>query len=66
MQIEQQLPNKPNFPLIVGLSAVTIVILVLAGIMFIHWDGSHLTFGRSAHASRSFVAFPLAPQLTNG
>lgn len=66
MQIEQQLPKKPNFGLIVGLSAVTIVILILAGILFIHWNGSHLSFGRGTHAGRSFLVAPNAPLLTNG
>ncbi len=44
MEIEQRPPNQPNFLLIVILFGVALIALFILAILFIGFDGKHLTF----------------------
>ena len=44
MEIEQRPPEQPNFLLIVILFCVTIVVIFILAITFIHMHGGHLGF----------------------
>jgi hypothetical protein len=56
MEIEQKLPNGPNFFLIVILFCVTILIIFGLALFFVHFDGKHLTFRHhSAHPTSQSV-----------
>ncbi len=50
MDIEQLPPNQPNFLLVVILSGVALVVIFILAIVFVHFDGKHLTF-RHHHAN---------------
>jgi hypothetical protein len=56
MDIEQKLPNKPNFLLIVGLFCVTILVIFVLAYFFVDFDGKHLTFHHHrAHPTSELV-----------
>lgn len=38
MEIEQKPPNRPNFPLIVAIFSVVMVLGLVAAVMFVHFD----------------------------
>jgi hypothetical protein len=63
MEIEQTRPNGPNFLLIVGLFCVTILVIFVLALLFVHFDGKHLTFRHhSAHPTSQLApAAPLQP-----
>ncbi len=42
MEIEQRPPKKPNFPLIVALFAITIVVCLALGYLFLHHSAGHI------------------------
>jgi hypothetical protein len=65
MEIEQKLPNGPNFGLIVGLFCATLLIIFVLALFFVHFDGKHLTFRHhNAHPTsqllvpRTIIATP--------
>ena len=58
--VEQTLPNKPNFGLVFGLAGATILVFFVLALIFLHFDGSHLTFRHHySHPTSSLT--PLAP-----
>jgi hypothetical protein len=59
MDIEQLSPNKPNFPLIVALFCVTILILLGVGYWFLHRDAGKLLPKGNPHATIVQPAQPL-------
>jgi hypothetical protein len=42
--VEQHLPNRPNFGLVFGLAGAAILVFFVLALIFLHFDGSHLTF----------------------
>jgi hypothetical protein len=42
MDIEQVRPNKPNFGLVVGLSAAVMIVIFLIAYFTLDWDGKRL------------------------
>jgi flagellar basal body-associated protein FliL len=63
MEIEQINPRKPNFLLVVILSGITILILFVLALFFIHFDGKHLTFRHHSAHPTSQLRQP-APDIT--
>jgi hypothetical protein len=64
MEIEQKLPNGPNFGLIVGLFCATILVVFVLALIFVRFDGKHLTFrGHRQHPTSQLIrpAFGPAP-----
>jgi hypothetical protein len=50
MDIEQKLPNTPNFGLVVGLAGATILMVFVLALLFLKIDQGHLGFRHhSAH-----------------
>jgi hypothetical protein len=58
MEIEQKLPNGPNFGLIVGLFCVTLLIVFVIALFFVRFDGKHLTFRHHDPHPTSHLALP--------
>ena len=53
MEIPEQLPpNKPNFPLIVVLFVITIIVLLVGGLFVVHRAANHLPDGKTGHSER--------------
>jgi hypothetical protein len=50
LQIEQYPPNKPNFPLVVLLAGVTLLLVLILAYFFIDFEGGHIRI-RHRHAN---------------
>jgi len=56
MEIEQLPPHQPNFLLVVILSGVALIVIFILAILFIGFDGKHLTFRHHrAHPTSQLV-----------
>ena len=44
MELEQLPPKQPNFLAVVLAFAGTILVIFVLALIFLHWDGKHLTF----------------------
>jgi hypothetical protein len=58
MEIEQKLPNGPNFGLVVGLFCATLLIVFVLALIFIRFDGKHLTFRHHDRHPTSRLTLP--------
>jgi hypothetical protein len=63
MEIEQTLPKKPNFLLILGLFCVTILVIFALALTFLKVDGGHITLRHHAQHPTSQLALPRATHL---
>ncbi len=61
MEIEQLPPKKPNFLLVVALSAVALVVLFILAYLFVDFDGRHLTFRHHQRAPHLAARPPHLP-----
>ena len=57
MNIEQRPPNKPNFPLIVVLFVVAILIVLLTAYFFVYHEARRMPDGKHVRVERT----PQAP-----
>jgi hypothetical protein len=56
MEIEQRPPNQPNFLLVVILFGVALIVIFILAILFVSFDGKHLTFRHHrAHPTSQLV-----------
>lgn len=56
MEIEQRPPNQPNFLLIVLLFGGALIVIFILAILFVRFDGKHLTFRHhGAHPTSQLV-----------
>ncbi len=63
MEIEQTLPKKPNFLLVLGLFCVTILVVFALALTFLKMDGGHLTLRHHTKHPTSQLALPGATHL---
>ncbi len=61
MEIEQIKPNKPNFGLIVGLFCATILVMFVLALIFLTFDGSHISFRHHSRHLTSQLCSPAIP-----
>jgi len=58
MEIEQTSPKQPNFLLVVILFGVTILVVFVLALFFVHFDGKHLTFRHHPAHPTSHLVLP--------
>lgn len=58
--IEQHRPDGPNFKLIVMLFCVTILVVFVLALFFVHFDGHHLHFLRQHPNPNASLTLPAA------
>jgi NADH:ubiquinone oxidoreductase subunit 6 (subunit J) len=58
MNIEQLPPNKPNFLLILYVFCGALVVIFVFALIFLHWDGKHLTFRHTHTQPTSYLSAP--------
>ncbi len=58
MEIEQTLPKKPNFLLILGLFCVTILVVFALALMFLDVEKGHLSFRHHDQHPTSRMVMP--------
>jgi hypothetical protein len=61
MQIEQVKPNKPNFGLILGLFCATLIVIFVLALLFLDFEGGHLTFRHHSRHPTSQLLLPASP-----
>jgi len=61
MEIEQRDPEQPNFLLVVILFGATLLVVFVLALIFLRFDGKHITFRhRRAHPTSQLV-YPFPP-----
>jgi len=58
MEIEQTSPKQPNFLLVVGLFCATLLIVFVLALIFLRFDGKHLTFRHHGRHPNSQLVLP--------
>jgi hypothetical protein len=62
MEIEQKLPKSPNFGIVVGLFCATLLVFFVLALIFIRFDGKHLTLRHHSRHPTSQLVLPGAGQ----
>jgi hypothetical protein len=66
MELEQTLPKKPNFLLILGLFCATILVVFALALIFLDVEGGHLTFRHHTAHPTSQLELPNAGHFVAG
>jgi hypothetical protein len=63
MEIEQTLPKKPNFLLVLGLFCATILVVFALALIFLEVDGGHISLRHHTSHPTSQLVIPGATHL---
>jgi hypothetical protein len=63
MEIEQTLPKKPNFLLVLGLFCATILVVFALALIFLEVDGGHISLRHHTSHPTSQLVLPGAAHL---